>query len=216
MNAFKGLWSQQFSEAELISLITSGQKRLFEYVMRGYNQRLYRVGMSILHRDADVEDMMQNTYLKAYEHLNEFEQKSLLGTWLTRIMINECLLQKKRNQHFDAESAESYLENMTDLQTPEKILINKELGQQLEGAIRSLPEQYRLVFILREIENLSVKETGETLNIGLSNVKASLSRAKIMLRKDLISYLGDNIFKLHRSRCDKVVNHVINKLDISA
>jgi RNA polymerase sigma factor (sigma-70 family) len=203
MDAFKGLRSQQFSEIELISLIVSGQKRLFEYVMRGYNQRLYRIGMSILHRDVDVEDMMQNTYLKAYEHLNEFEQKSLLGTWLTRIMINECLLQKKRNRRFDIESAESYSDSRTDIQTPENILVSKELGLQLEDAISRLPEQYRLVFVLREIENLSVKETGEALSIGVSNVKASLRRAKTMLRKDLIGYLSDHLFKLYRSRCDK-------------
>ncbi|TKC59962.1 sigma-70 family RNA polymerase sigma factor [Pedobacter hiemivivus] len=169
MDTFKGLRSQQFSEIELISLIVSGQKRLFEYVMRGYNRRLYRIGMSILHRDVDVEDMMQNTYLKAYEHLNEFEQKSLLGTWLTRIMINECLLQKKRNRRFDIESAESYSGSRTDMQTPENILVSKELGLQLEDAISRLPEQYRLVFVLREIENLSVKETGEALSIGVLN-----------------------------------------------
>jgi len=183
MNSFKGLRPQQFPEAELISLIISGQKQLFVYITRGYNQRLYRIGMSILHRGVDVEDMMQNTYLKAYEHLNEFEQKSLLGTWLTRIMINECLLQKKRNQNFDTESAESYLENKANMQTPEIILINKELGLQLDDAVRRLPERYRLVFMLREIENLSVKETAEALDIGVSNVKACLSRAKTLLRE---------------------------------
>jgi RNA polymerase sigma factor (sigma-70 family) len=203
MDTFKGLRSQQFSEIELIGLIISGQKKLFEYVMRGYNQQLYRIGMSILHRDVDVEDMMQNTYLKAYEHLNEFEQKSLLGTWLTRIMINECLLQKKKNQRFDTESTESYSDSRIDIQTPENILVSKELGLRLEEAINKLPEQYRLVFILREIENLSVRETGEALNMGVSNVKASLSRAKTMLRKDLIGYLNDHLFKLYRSHCDK-------------
>lgn len=174
-----------FSEVELISLIISGQKRLFKFIMGAFHLRLYKIGMSILHDDIEVEDTLQNTYIKAYEHLNRFKQKSSLATWISRIMINECLLQKKRNQLLKAKTTESSLARKIKLQSPEEILINKELHIHLENALKKLPERYRQVFVSREVENLSVKETSKALNIKEPNVKTALYRAKTMLRKDL-------------------------------
>jgi RNA polymerase sigma factor (sigma-70 family) len=89
----------QLADMELITRILAGEKQLFEFIVRRYNQRLFRIGMSLLNEGAEVEDAMQTTYIKAYEHLRTFEQRSSLGTWLVRILLNQCLAQKKRKRH---------------------------------------------------------------------------------------------------------------------
>lgn len=197
-------------DTQLISSILAGEKSLFEVVIRRYNQRLYRIGMSILNNDTEAEDAMQNAYIKAYEHLHSFENKSSFGTWLTRIMLNECLQQKKKNQRKIQQT-----ENKTAMTTPAHMLINKELKAVLEGAIAQLPEKYRLVFVLREVEEMSVKETSEILDIEETNVKVRLNRAKTMLKNNLSGYIKDNVYTFHLTRCDAVVNNVMNYLKIS-
>ena len=90
----------KLDDPELVARILAGEKRLYEIIIRRYNQRLYRIGMSVLNNDAETEDAMQTSYIKAYEHLNQFKQQSSFSTWLIRIMINECLSRKKMNQRF--------------------------------------------------------------------------------------------------------------------
>ena len=207
--------SDQLQEAALVSRILAGEKRLYEIIMRRYNQRLYRIGMSVLNNDADAEDAMQTAYIKAYEHLAQFRQQSSLSTWLIRIMINECLAQKKIKQRFDNGEIEKYLQNKSSMKTPAHVLMNKELNDALENAIAQLPEKYRLVFMLREIEELSVKETGDALDLEESNVKVRLNRAKTMLRENLNGYLKEHIYSFHLSRCDVIVNNVLAQLQIA-
>jgi len=197
-------------DAELISRILKGEKSLFEILIRKYNQRLYRVGMSILSDDMETEDAMQTAYIKAYEHLKDFEQRSSFITWLTRIMLNQCYEQKRKAELNKNGVRELF--NEMHMKTPANILANKELGAALEHAITLLPEKYRIVFVLREIENMSVRETSEALHIEEPNVKVRLNRAKTMLRDNLQDYMKDSVYSFHLVKCDRIVNYVMSRI----
>jgi RNA polymerase sigma factor (sigma-70 family) len=201
----------QVPDEVLIRKILSGDKHLFEHVMRTYNQRLYRIGMSILNDDQDTEDAMQTAYINAYEHLHTFEERSAFGTWLTRIMLNECLARKKKKLKFSMD-LKRQPGIQIDMVTPARLLANKELGDVLEVAMGRLPEKYRLVFVLREIEEMSVRQTAETLGLEESNVKARLSRAKAMLRENLQGFMKENVYSFHLTRCDRLVARVLSQI----
>lgn len=200
-------------DAPIIERILAGEKRLFELLVRKYNQRLYRIGMSVLDDEAEAQDAMQTAYIKAYEHLSGFENRSQFSTWLTRIMLNQCLEQKRKAGYRLTEMEHPL--NPIHMKTPANELANKELNAILERAIAQLPEKYRLVFMLREIEDLSVRETAETLTIGETNVKVRLNRAKTMLRRSLEGYMKDHVYAFHLSKCDTVVFHVMQQLGIA-
>lgn len=205
---------EQITDDALVNKILAGEKRLFELFIRRYNQRLFRVGMSILDNSAEAEEAMQSTYVKAYEHMAAFAGRSSFGTWLIRIMINESLAQKKKGQRFSSKT-EREVENNFTMITAANILINKELNGILENAVSQLPEKYRLVFVLREIEEMSIKETAEVLDIEDSNVKVRLNRAKSMLRQQLNSYMKDQVYSFHLSRCNNMVRIVLRSLEIA-
>ncbi|MEZ2442880.1 sigma-70 family RNA polymerase sigma factor [Chitinophaga sp. RCC_12] len=202
----------QVPDQEAIERILAGEKKMFSVIINRYNQRLYRIGMSILENDSATEDAMQNTYLNAYCHLSQFQHRASFGTWLTRIMLNQCYeLKRKNNLPFSSQlSSDKFI----DMKTPARDLANKELNQILEDAITRLPEKYRLVFMLREIEEMSVRETSETLAIEENNVKVRLNRAKAMLRKDLTAYMKDHVYHFHLTRCDRITRNVLQKLGI--
>jgi RNA polymerase sigma factor (sigma-70 family) len=204
---------EELSDAELVKRLLAGEKKLFELIIRRYNQRFFRIGMSILNNDAEAEDAMQATYIKTYEHLSQFGNRSSFSTWMTKIMLNECLVRKNRNRRFKMESAQQ-LENHTSMKTPAYTLMNKELSVVLENAVAQLPEKYRLVFVLREIEEMSVKETSEALSIEEPNVKVRLNRAKTMLRSGLNGYMKDHVYSFHLSRCDRIVANVLGHLGV--
>jgi RNA polymerase sigma-70 factor (ECF subfamily) len=199
------------TDEELIARILAGEKRLFELLIRKYNQRLYRIGMSILENEAEAEDAMQTAYINAYEHLSGFEQRSTFGTWLTRIMLNQCYEQKRKSRQVLVNLEP---DNFVTMNTAVNELTNKELSGALQQAVAKLPEKYRLVFVLREIEDLSVRETSAALNIEESNVKVRLNRAKTMLRENLNSYMKDYVYSFHLTKCDRIVNNVLHRLGI--
>ncbi|HEU4551301.1 MAG TPA: sigma-70 family RNA polymerase sigma factor [Chitinophaga sp.] len=199
-------------DEELIARILKGEKRLFELIIRKYNQRLYRIGMSILDNEAEAEDAMQTAYIKAYEHLSGFEQRSSFATWLTRIMLNQCYEQKRKNRHVFTNIEQP--DNFINMKTPENELAGRELNNMLQLAIAQLPEKYRLVFVLREIEDLSVRDTSLSLDIEETNVKVRLNRAKAMLRENLNSYMKDHVYNFHLTKCDRITNHVLGHLGI--
>ena len=206
---------------EIINKVLTGEKRLYEQLMRRHNSSLFRIGMSILNNDADVEDVMQTTYISAYQHLDSFRQESAFGTWLKRIMINECNLQLKKRRRLiseDISAIEAHLsENLTEAkESPVAKVIDKELGRALEHALMQIPEKYRVVFVMREMEHLSGAETGQVLNISAVNVKVRLIRAKLMLRGKITDfYKNDLVFPFHLTRCDRVVNGVLGRLGIA-
>jgi len=203
------------SDMEIITRVLEGEKELYALIVRRYNQRLYKIGMSIINDDSEVEDVMQVSYIKAYENLRQFKSRSLFSTWLTRILINESLSrvkQKKKNLPVSEENiVEDLYSNKT--QTPYMKLLDKELRGVLEKAILKLPEKYRTVFIMRELENMNVTETTDCLKITEANVKVRLNRARIMLR-ELISkhYKNEELLQFHLSRCDRMVQNVMKEI----
>lgn len=213
MTADKIVQLQGIPDEALVNRILAGEKNLFELIIRRYNQRLYRIGLSVLNDDAEAEDAMQTAYILAYENLHKFENRASFGTWLTRIMLNESLARKKKKQRF-SNQPERELENTIAMTTPAHVLMNKELSGALEESIAQLPEKYRLVFVLREIENMSIKEISETLGIEESNTKVRLNRAKTMLREHLNGYMKDHVYAFHLTRCDRMVNNVFTRLGI--
>jgi RNA polymerase sigma factor (sigma-70 family) len=208
------------SDQEVISRVLAGEHRLYEFIMRRYNARLYRIGMSIVNNDTEVEDIMQVTYIKAYEHLHTFNNKSAFGTWITRILINESLLHLKKSKRYMSMETNNETNPIEKVQknesSPIKALLNKELSNVLEDALVQLPEKYRIVFVLREMENMSIAETVDTLSITEANVKVRLNRAKAMLRDTLGDYYkNDGIYHFHLTRCDRIVNNVFRHLGIA-
>lgn len=200
------------TDEEIVERILNGEKQLFENLIRKFNLRLYRIGMAIINDDQAVEDVMQTAYLNAYLHLVDFQKKSSFGTWLTRIVINESLLfvRKREKQKLTPINDP---EITLHFETPLNGLMNSELKLILEKSVANLPEKYRLVFVMREIEEISTNETMEVLKLSESNVKVRLNRAKEMLRDDLSKYYkSSQIYDFHLSRCDRVANFVMDQI----
>lgn len=205
-------------DSEVIRRIIRGEKQLYSIIIKKYNQRLYRTGIAILNDDLEVEDAMQVTYINAYTGLSGFGYKSSFATWITKIMANECfhrLKQRNRlvrtsNELLDIKNESPVLKSN---KTPFTSIVNSELREILDNAIKNLPEMYRSVFVLRMIENMDVAETRECLNISESNVKVRLNRAKAMLKEYLSSYYtNDEILHFHLTRCEKMSNLVMSKI----
>lgn len=218
MNSAETLQVTRIPDGELVTRILQGDKDLYAIIVRRYNQRLYRIGMSILNDDTEIEDSMQVAYINAYENLAKFASRASFSTWLTRIMINECLLRLRRRGktiilNNDIMDFEIQKEKGGETQSPATIVLHAELKLILEDAIGKLPEIYRTVFIMREIESMSIAETSECLGLSGVNVKVRLNRAKAMLREMLASYYKqEDILHFHLSRCDRVVQNVMSSV----
>ena len=202
------------ADEDVVKRVLGGETALYEILMRRYNQRLYRVARSILRNDGDAEDVMQEAYVRAYEHLNQFAGQARFSTWLTKIAVYEALGRLRRQGRM--ENLDSVMARVTsDTRDPERQAYDHELRIVLEGAIDSLPETYRLVFMLRAVEGMSVAETAGCLDIGEEAVKTRLHRARSLLRKDLQERAGlvtAQTFPFHLSRCDRVVEAVFRRI----
>ena len=210
---------EQYSDMEIIHKVIGGEVALYEILIRRYNSFLYRIGRVYRYNHQDTEDLMQETYISAYCSLAKFENRSSFKTWFTRIMLNHCY-QKKQKLSFkneiitdDLQLAKSNVMLHPSMNS-EKITANKELGRVLENAIHIIPEDYRLVFTLRELNGLSVAETAESLDISESNVKVRLNRAKTMLRAEIEKmYSPQEIFEFNLVYCDGMVKRVMEKIN---
>lgn len=206
---------------EIISKIGQGEKNLYALIVRRYNQRLYRIAMSIVNDEREAEDIMQAAYINAYENLGKFAFKASFSTWLTRILINESLLRlkiraKSINMNEASMDMEFYQQHKIEVKTPVTELLNLELKVALEEAIRRLPEKYRTVFIMREIENMNTAETQACLDISEVNVKVRLNRAKVMLKNSLSRlYKKEDILQFHLTRCKGMVLQVMKQIEAS-
>jgi RNA polymerase sigma-70 factor (ECF subfamily) len=188
--------------------------------MRRYNQRLYRVARAILHDDAEAEDVMQDAYVRAYTHLNQFAGRSAFSTWLTRIAVHEALSRlRARNRHpqvdvteHDGEISMKMPDGSLD---PEQNASAAQLKEFLEEAVMNLPESYRTVIMLRDIEEMSTSETAEALDLTEENVKVRLHRGHGMMRNWLLERIGTKAkeaFPFMGIRCDRVVQGVFERL----
>ena len=210
---------------EVVQRVRGGETALYEILMRRYNLRVYRVARTILRNDAEAEDVMQETYVRAYQHLDQFAGKAKFSTWLTKIAVYEALGRiRQRGRNEDLESlSETSLHTMTKVtagtRNPERQTYDRELKMVLEAAIDALPAGYRSVFVLRAVEGLSVAETAACLDVGAETVKTRLHRARASLRKEIHRRAGivaADVFPFHLSRCDRVVEAVFKRIACDA
>ena len=209
--------NQQLSDEEVVARVLDGDIAMFELLMRRYNQRLYRVSRSILADDAEAEDVMQDAYVRAYQHLRQYAGEAKFSTWLTKIAVYEALARKKHRSRTEELEAMPDWENRIreEKHGPEQNAFTGELRVALESAMQKLPDTYRAPFVLREIEGMSTSEVAECLGISEPNAKVRVHRAKALLRKSLYSSLGGNLagcFEFHLSRCDRVVAGVMRRI----
>lgn len=212
--------SESWTDQEVVDRVKAGDTALYEIIMRRYNQRLYRVARSILRDDAEAEDVMQDAYVRAYQHLDQFAGRAPFSAWLTRIAVNEALGRlhsRKCNQQLDDTEDDGEL-RMNIVETspnPEQAASRAELGQLLEGALLALPEKFRTVVMLRDVEGLSTSETAAALDLSEENVKVRLHRGHEMARGWLLSRVGTSAksaFPFMGVRCDRVVQGVFDRL----
>lgn len=209
----------KISDSDVVRRILSGEKELYEILLRRNNQKLYRVIRGYISDDAEIQDIMQNTYLKAFEKLYQFKHVSTYSTWLIRIGINEALVRlKEKGKVLNLNEDLANFESNTILEipdvnqmNPEKRIIRQEAKQLFENSIDSLEPKYRTVYILREIEEMSIKEISECMDISTSNVKVRLHRAKSMLKENLLKIAAVNkgIFEFGNSKCDAITDSIM-------
>ncbi len=209
------------TDEEVVGQVRTGNAALFEILMRRHNQRVYRAARAILGNDTEAEDVMQEAYVRAFTHLDQFENRAKFSTWLTRIAVHEALARVRKSGRL--ESLDSEVESETDMRpepmsntrSPEEQLFGKQMQVLLEAAIDALPQAYRSVFVIREIEEMSTAETAEALGVTEEVIKTRLHRARAMLQIDLYSRAGStthSAFEFHLSRCDRVTNAVLGRI----
>lgn len=211
---------EQWSDEQVIERVLGGDTAAFEVVMRRYNQRLYRVARAILRDDYEAEDVMQDTYVRAYQHLAQFAGRARFSTWLIRIAVHEALARKRRRQRVEGldaitgPSGELLMPASTSVD-PEYCASTSELHRLLEEAILALPEDYRTVLVLRDVEEMSTAEAAAALEITEDNAKVRLHRARALLRKELYARTRGTTtaaFQFPATRCDRVVANVFARL----
>lgn len=216
---------EEWSDEEVVRRVLAGETALYEILMRRHNQRLYRTARAILGDDTEAEDVMQDAYVRAYQNLASFEGRAKFATWLTRIAVHEALTRSRRRRRLqaldpDAEANGEIMESApSSFRSPEQQAYDRELAAVLEKAVLSLSEDYRLVFMLREVESLSTEETARCLELTEENVKVRLHRARARLRKHLYEAVGATAarcFAFHAVRCDRVVKNVFERVGVSA
>ena len=208
------------SDDALVPRILAGESALFERIMRRHNQRVFRAARAILNDDAEAEDVMQETYTRAFAHLGQFRGEAQLGTWLVRIAVHEAFARVRRRRRLAPLPSDDDVETlpMPDRPMPidpEREANNAELRRLLERAIDELPETYRTVFVLREVEGLSTATTAECLGVSEEVVKTRLSRARLRLRDGLYERAGaqaSSAFTFGAERCDRIVAAVLPRL----
>lgn len=186
-----------------LEALQQGDRGEFARLVEQYSPMIYRLGSKMLDNPQDVEDMLQETFIKAYRYLGDFDGRSSLSTWLYRIATNEALMALRRKRpdtiSFDEPQADK-TEPQEPLQIvdwccmPEQELMSAEGRAYLDKAVEGLPTSLRVVFLLRDIEGLSTRETAEVLNLSEMAVKTRLSRARLQLRETLSTYYGERLF----------------------
>nr|WP_288809766.1 sigma-70 family RNA polymerase sigma factor [uncultured Sphingobacterium sp.] len=205
----------KYTDKELIEKVLNKETAIFELIIRRNNPYLYRIGRMYSFNHEDTQDLMQDTYIEAFTHLHQFEGRSTFRTWICKIMLHQCYrkTQKWYSKHMESlENNCQVIENFHNTETS-NIVINRELNSVIEKSLLNIPEEYRTVFTLREINGLSVHETAELLEISESNVKVRVNRAKAYLRKEIEKfYLKEEIFGFNLIYCDAMVLRVMHKI----
>ena len=212
----------KIEESSIIKRILSGEKEFYEILVRRNNQKLYRVIRSYIKDEVEIEDIMQDTYVKAFTKLYQFKLESTFSTWLIRIGINEALARLREkgkllyiNDQSDVLKSRVVLEIPDNKKlNPQDKMIRNEAKQFLEDAIDQLESKYKIVYMMREVEEMSMKETAIALDLTVANVKVRLHRAKEMLKVKLYEITNDtSIFEFGFGRCDRIVENVMTRID---
>lgn len=209
-----------WTDDQVVERVLAGETALYEIIMRRYNQRLYRVVRAILRDDAETEDVVQDAYVRAYQHLSQFENRAPFSTWLARIAIHEAFARIRRRNRFEPLDSANYdgVSSVNPINSPldpEQSTSRSEITRLLEEAVLALPEQYRTVLMLRDVEEMSIAETAAALSITEVNVKVRLHRGRALVRKHLFARAGATAkaaFPFMGARCDRVVERVFARL----
>lgn len=185
-------------ESELVAEAKNGSVEAFEELVSRYEKKIYRLGVRLMGNETDAEDVLQDTFLKAYEHLKDFREDARFYTWLVRIAVNEGLMKLRKRRSDKAQPMEDSVDDDGQIMprdfrdwkpNPEQEMSQKEMEKILLDAASALPPSLRTVFFLRDVEELSTEETAETLGLTTGAVKARLFRARFQLREELSKVL---------------------------
>jgi RNA polymerase sigma-70 factor, ECF subfamily len=199
------------TEGFSLTALQSGDPEEFSRLVDTYSTKIYRLAIKILNQQQDAEDVLQETFVKAYRGLNKFDGRSKLSTWLFRIATNEALMVIRR-KHPETVSIDEPIETEEGEQEPVQIidwcclpeneLLSEETRSKLDAAVQKLPERLKVVFLLRDINDLSTQETAEILGLTDTAVKTRLSRARLRLREELSTYFGERVNDLRETEAD--------------
>lgn len=205
------------NDSDLVRRILAGEYQLYEVIVRRYNQRLYRVARSIVQNREEAEDVVQDTYARAFEHFSQFEGRALLSTWLTRIAVNEA--RKRMRERGRRKAIDATLSRIPALTrappTPENDRLAEETRAILENAIDQLPEGHRSVFVMRSLEDMSIAATAQCLDMSQEVVKIRMFRACRMLRRilqDKFHAASIDAFQFLGERCDRMTMSVMHRI----
>ena len=213
-------------DRSLVRRIIQGDQAAFETLMRRHNSRLYRVARAILKNETEAEDALQDAYLDAFRHIREFRGTAALGTWLTRIVVNHALMRIRRHKRdrvvvpFAEPSSEGAAPVEAEVpddtgESPPLTIIRSEIRRMLERRIDELPVAFRTVFVMRDVEDMTVEETAACLAIPAATVRTRLFRARALLRAALARDVDTatlDVFGFQGERCDRIVAKVLPQL----
>lgn len=210
---------EKFTDQELVERILNKETSFFELLIRRHNPYLYRIGKMYRISHEDTQDLMQETYIDAFVHLEQFENRASFRTWISKIMLNKCYKKSIKWESKNMVSLDSNIQvfdRINNFETASNVM-NRELKTVIETGLLQIPEDYRTAFVLREINGLSVHETAEVLDITESNVKVRVSRAKSYLRTEIEKFYNkEEIFEFNLVYCDQIVNETMKRIFVIA
>jgi RNA polymerase sigma-70 factor (ECF subfamily) len=208
----------------LAARVASGDRQAFERLMRRHNRRLYRLARATLRDGAEAEDALQEAYLAAYRSIGSYRGDAAPATWLSRLVINECLGRLRRQKRRDnivpirgseALEAEEFVAMDATRPSPDEAAMRAEVRALIERRLDQLPEEFRVVFVLRSVEELSVEEAAQCLGIPEATVRSRHFRARSLLREALaqdIDLAERDVFSFGGAHCDRIVGQVLRRL----
>lgn len=207
----------------IVQRILGGEQAAFGALMRRYNQQLYRLARSIVREDAEAEDALQDAYMSAYRSLGQFRGESSLSTWLSRMVINQCLSRMRRQERrqnvipMAPSPSDEELDRVASDESgsPDAATDRAQMHRLLESKIDALPESFRAVFVLRSVQELTVDETADCLGIPAETVRTRHFRARSLLREALAREMDlaeRDIFRFAGERCDRLIARVLADL----
>jgi RNA polymerase sigma-70 factor (ECF subfamily) len=211
-------------DAELVRRVAGGETAAFETLMRRHNRTLFRTARAILRDDAEAEDTLQEAYLQAYAAIGSFRGEARVSTWFARIVANEALMRLRKHARraqivpLQSDSGAEELTEIPDMnidQTPERSAQRAQMRRLLEAQIDALPDDYRVVFVLRAVEEMSVEEAAAVLRIPQATVRSRFFRARSLLREGLAAKIDlacEDAFAFAGERCDRIVANVMQRI----